>query len=51
MAISFDNPAIPSGSTVLVTGVNGFLASHIADQFLRLGYSVIGTVRDAAKNA
>ncbi|KAL5313497.1 hypothetical protein ACEPPN_019230 [Leptodophora sp. 'Broadleaf-Isolate-01'] len=51
MAIPFDNPAIPSGSTVLVTGVNGFLASHIADQFLRLGYSVIGTVRDAAKNA
>lgn len=43
------NPAVPKGSTVLVTGVNGFLGSHIADQFLRNGYKVRGTVRDPSK--
>ncbi|KEF62907.1 uncharacterized protein A1O9_00881 [Exophiala aquamarina CBS 119918] len=45
------NPAVPPGSTVLVTGVNGFLGSHIADQFLRNGYKVRGTVRDPIKEA
>lgn len=43
--------AIPQGSTVLVTGTNGFLGSHIADQFLQHGFKVRGTVRDAARNA
>lgn len=43
--------AIPQGSTVLVTGVNGFLGSHIADQFLQRGFKVRGTVRDASRNA
>jgi nucleoside-diphosphate-sugar epimerase len=47
----FDNPAVPKGSTVLVTGVNGFLGSHVADQFLRNGYKVRGTVRDTEKSA
>ncbi|KAK7754913.1 hypothetical protein SLS62_002997 [Diatrype stigma] len=46
-----DNPVIPKGSTVLITGVNGFIASHIADQFLAFGYKVRGTTRDAKKNA
>jgi nucleoside-diphosphate-sugar epimerase len=40
---------IPSGSTVLVTGLNGFIASHVADQLLERGYSVRGTVRDPEK--
>lgn len=42
---------IPQGSTVLVTGVNGFIGSHICSQLLRLGFNVRGTVRDAAKYA
>ncbi|RAL16214.1 cinnamoyl-CoA reductase, partial [Aspergillus homomorphus CBS 101889] len=40
-----ENPALPSGSRVLVTGANGFIASHIVDQLLELGYNVRGTVR------
>jgi len=46
-----DNPAVPQGSTVLVTGVNGFIGSHVADQFLQYGFKVRGTVRDTSKNA
>ena len=42
-------PAIPKGSVVLVTGVNGYIASHIAEQLLEHGYRVRGTVRDAFK--
>ncbi|KAF2138215.1 uncharacterized protein K452DRAFT_290798 [Aplosporella prunicola CBS 121167] len=48
---TIQNPAIPKGSTVLVTGVNGFIGSHVADQFLQLGYKVRGAVRDVQKNA
>ncbi|KAH9242454.1 hypothetical protein K456DRAFT_1820187 [Colletotrichum gloeosporioides 23] len=48
---SIDNPAISGGSTVLVTGVNGLIGSHVADQFVRQGFKVRGTVRDAGKNA
>jgi hypothetical protein len=36
---------------VLVTGVNGFIGSHVTDQFLQYGYKVRGTVRDTVKNA
>ncbi|TEA14607.1 Aldehyde reductase 2 [Colletotrichum sidae] len=42
---------IPEGSTVLVTGVNGFIGSHVCAQFLQLGFSVRGTVRDVGKCA
>lgn len=42
--------AIPKGSTVLVTGVNGLIGSHIANQFLEHGYNVRGTVRDLGAN-
>ncbi len=42
-------PAIPKDSLVLVTGVNGYIASHIADQFLEAGYRVRGTARSASK--
>ncbi|TDZ20576.1 Aldehyde reductase 2 [Colletotrichum orbiculare MAFF 240422] len=45
------NLAIPKGSTVLVVGANGFIASHVVNQLLRFGYRVRGTVRDPAKNA
>ncbi|KAF9873927.1 aldehyde reductase [Colletotrichum karsti] len=48
---SIQNPAIPKGSTVLVTGVNGFIGSHVADQFVQQGYVVRGTVRNIEKNA
>ncbi len=36
---------------MLVTGVNGFIASNIADKFLRFGYKVRGTTRNPEKNA
>ncbi|KAI0388914.1 aldehyde reductase [Xylariaceae sp. FL0594] len=45
-----DQPAIPKGSTVLITGGNGFIGSNIADQLLKLGYKVRGTSRDPQKN-
>jgi nucleoside-diphosphate-sugar epimerase len=44
-------PAIPKGSTVLVTGVNGYIGSHVADQLLLAGYRVRGTTREASKAA
>ncbi|GES57883.1 NAD dependent epimerase/dehydratase [Aspergillus terreus] len=37
--------ALPPGSRILVTGANGYLASHVAEQLLTLGYLVRGTVR------
>ncbi|KAI7533498.1 hypothetical protein KC331_g13031, partial [Hortaea werneckii] len=40
---------IPKGSTVLVTGVTGFIASHVADQLLQAGYHVRGTSRSKDK--
>jgi nucleoside-diphosphate-sugar epimerase len=42
---------IPKGSWVLVTGANGFVASHVVQQFLKRGYKVRGTVRDVGKSA
>ena len=41
--------AIPKGSLVLVTGVNGFIGSHVADQLLNAGFKVRGTTRDEGK--
>lgn len=41
--------AIPEGSTVLVTGVNGYIGSQTAEQLLLAGYKVRGTVRDASR--
>ncbi|OJJ35827.1 hypothetical protein ASPWEDRAFT_41068 [Aspergillus wentii DTO 134E9] len=43
--------ALPSGSTILVTGVNGFVASHVADQLLHHGYRIRGSVRDMQKSS
>lgn len=42
-------PVIPKDSIVLVTGVNGFIGSHIADQLMEAGYRVRGTTRDISK--
>ncbi|KAK2758598.1 putative secondary metabolism biosynthetic enzyme [Arachnomyces sp. PD_36] len=46
---SMSESAITKGSTVLVTGANGFIASHVADQILQAGCRVKGTVRSAEK--
>ncbi|KAF2843537.1 dihydroflavonol-4-reductase [Patellaria atrata CBS 101060] len=43
--------AIPKQARILVTGANGFVASHIIDQLLSAGYNVRGSVRDVNKNA
>lgn len=48
---SLEGAVLPKGSLILVTGVNGYIASHVADQFLRLGYKVKGTVRNAEKSS
>ncbi|KAL4889578.1 NAD(P)-binding protein [Aspergillus ambiguus] len=39
--------ALPPRARILVTGANGFLASHATNELLRLGYRVRGTVRGA----
>ncbi|KAL8646004.1 MAG: hypothetical protein Q9210_006386 [Variospora velana] len=44
-------PAIPFGSLVLVTGISGYIGSHVADQLLQAGFRVRGTVRDETKGA
>ncbi|PVI06099.1 dihydroflavonol-4-reductase [Periconia macrospinosa] len=41
---------IQPGATIFVTGVNGLIGSHVADQLLKLGYNVRGAVRDVEKN-
>jgi hypothetical protein len=35
--------AIPQDSLVLVTGVNSYIANHVADQLMEAGYRVRGT--------
>ncbi|KAL8383514.1 hypothetical protein RB595_010630 [Gaeumannomyces hyphopodioides] len=44
-------PTIPPGSTVLVTGVNGLIGTHVASALLTAGYRVRGTVRSLARSA
>ncbi|WP_421785579.1 NAD-dependent epimerase/dehydratase family protein [Hyphobacterium sp.] len=34
---------------VLITGISGFIAKHVALQLLQAGHDVVGTVRDASK--
>ncbi|KAI3559687.1 NAD dependent epimerase/dehydratase [Colletotrichum abscissum] len=46
-----ENPAVPKGSIAVITGANGYIASHIADQFIRYGHKVRGTVRNPKKSA
>ncbi|KAK2614900.1 hypothetical protein N8I77_001690 [Diaporthe amygdali] len=45
------SPDIPYGSLVVVSGVNGFIGSHVADQALSAGYKVRGTTRSIYRNA
>ncbi|KAI9285103.1 dihydrokaempferol 4-reductase [Umbelopsis sp. AD052] len=40
---------IQKGSHILVTGVTGFIATHVAKQLLKAGYRVTGTARNQAK--
>jgi nucleoside-diphosphate-sugar epimerase len=37
------------GTTIFVTGVNGLIGSHVADQLLTRGYNVRGAVRNVDK--
>lgn len=46
-----DNPALPKGSTILVTGANGYLGSHVADSALQFGYKVRAAVRNPDKSS
>jgi nucleoside-diphosphate-sugar epimerase len=41
--------AIPQGSIILVTGISGMIAIHIADEALKAGFRVRGTVRSREK--
>lgn len=45
------DPAVPFGSFVVVSGVSGFIGSHVADQTLAAGYKVRGTTRSVQKSA
>ncbi|RDW60547.1 hypothetical protein BP6252_11930 [Coleophoma cylindrospora] len=46
MSYKSEDLSIPFGSLVVVTGANGFIASHVCDQLLAIGYRVRGTVRN-----
>lgn len=47
--LNLTNPAIPQGSHIVVTGVTGFIGSHVANQLLLAGYKVRGTTRDTQR--
>lgn len=47
--MSTPETTLPPGSWILITGANGFIASHTALQFLQRGYRVRGTVRSLTK--
>ncbi|SPO02021.1 related to flavonol reductase/cinnamoyl-CoA reductase [Cephalotrichum gorgonifer] len=49
--LSDNKRVLPAGSTILVTGVSGFIGSHVADQLLSAGYLVRGTTRDPTKSS
>ena len=42
-------PSVPAGSTVLVSGANGYIAFWIVRYLLEHGFTVRGTVRSEAK--
>jgi nucleoside-diphosphate-sugar epimerase len=48
--MAIQNASLPQESVILITGVNGLVGSHVADQVLLHGYKVLGTVRNAKKN-
>ncbi|KAF5007193.1 hypothetical protein FDECE_6455 [Fusarium decemcellulare] len=49
--LNIKEPAVPFGSWVVVSGVTGFIGSHVADQTLAAGYKVRGTTRNLEKGA
>ncbi|KAJ9602511.1 hypothetical protein H2200_013054 [Cladophialophora chaetospira] len=44
--MSSDLRRLPKDSLVLVTGANGYIASHVVDVLLKEGYRVRGTIRN-----
>lgn len=44
-------PAIPYGSTVVITGASGLVGSHVTDQALAAGFKVRATTRSVARTA
>ncbi|KAF5573960.1 aldehyde reductase [Fusarium pseudocircinatum] len=50
-SFNIENPAVSLGTWVVVSGVSGFIGSHVADQLLKARYKVRGTTRDSKKNA
>ncbi|KAF2703770.1 NAD(P)-binding protein [Pleomassaria siparia CBS 279.74] len=49
MSDTVTSPFVSPPSTILVTGANGYIASHTVSQLLSKGYKVIGTVRSSSK--
>lgn len=47
----FEKPAVPRGSLIVISGVTGFIGSHVADQALAAGYRVRGTTRSVQRGA
>jgi len=45
------NARLPKGSTILITGVTGYIGSWVAHEALTLGYKVRGAVRSLEKAA
>jgi nucleoside-diphosphate-sugar epimerase len=41
--------SLTSDTKVLVTGISSFIGAHVADQFLRIGCNVVGTVQIGEK--
>mmetsp|Transcript_6854 Transcript_6854/g.12145 ORF Transcript_6854/g.12145 Transcript_6854/m.12145 type:complete len:91 (-) Transcript_6854:1331-1603(-) len=39
------------GKLVLVTGVTGYIGSHVCKNYIEAGYKVRGTVRDKSKKS
>ncbi|WP_201862772.1 SDR family oxidoreductase [Microvirga soli] len=50
MTIAPEGSASPRNTTVLVTGIGGFLAGHIALQLLEQGYRVRGSLRHISRS-
>lgn len=44
-----DSMAVAFGSTVFISGANGFIALHIVNDLLQAGYTVIGSARSQDK--
>lgn len=48
---TLQNPRLPKGSTILVTGVTGYIGAWAAQEALEIGYKVRGGVRSVEKAA